>query len=106
MTLDSLKNSNIHTSLIEEIRKLTEMRKINCKIQFSCFKVHVGILGKELADALAKKAAKKADIIEYYKILPKSVVISELGERSVEKWQRMGPNNKGTNHKRIFPGSD
>ena len=89
MTLDSLKNSNIHTSLIEEIRrKLTEMRKINCKIQFSWIKGHVVILGNELADALAKEAAKKADIIECYKKVPKSVVICELGERSVENCQR------------------
>jgi len=44
MTMDSLKNSEIHTSLIEEIRtKLTEMEKINWKIQLSCVKAHVGI---------------------------------------------------------------
>jgi ribonuclease HI len=35
MTLDSLKNSNIHTFLTEEIRrKVAEMGKINWKIQF------------------------------------------------------------------------
>ena len=51
-------------------------------------KAHFGILGKELADVLAKNAEKKADIIECYKKVPKSVVISKLGERIVEKWQR------------------
>ena len=60
--------------------------KINWKTQFSLIKAHFGIVGNELADALAKKVAKKADIIECYKKVPKSVVISELGERSVEKW--------------------
>ena len=55
MTLDTLKNSNIHTFLIEEIRrKLTEMGKTNWKIQFSWVKAHVRIQGNELADTLAK----------------------------------------------------
>jgi len=63
-TLDSLKNSKIHTFLIEEIRKkLREMGKINWKIQLCWVKAHVGIQGNELADTLAKKAATKADII-------------------------------------------
>jgi ribonuclease HI len=40
MTLDSLKNSNIHTFLIEEIRnKLTEMGKMDWKIQFCLIKL-------------------------------------------------------------------
>jgi ribonuclease HI len=107
MTLDSLKNSNIHTFFVEEIRrKLTGMRKIVWKIQFSWVKAHVGIQGNELADTLAKEAATNADIIECYKNFPKSVVLSELGGINVEKWQRgMGPNDKRRNHKRILPGS-
>jgi len=89
MTLESLKNSNIHTFLIEEIRrKLTEMGKTNCEIQFSWVKAHVGIQGNELVDTLAKEAATNMDIKESHKKVPKSVVISELGEISVEKWQR------------------
>jgi hypothetical protein len=89
MTLESLKNSNIHTFFIEEIRrKLTEMGKIHWKIQFCWVKAHVGIQGNELADALAKEAATNADIRESYKKVPKSVVLSELGGISVEKWQR------------------
>ena len=62
------------------------MRKINRKIQFKWITAHVGILGNELGDELANKAAKKADILECYKKVPKSVVISELCNRSVEKW--------------------
>jgi ribonuclease HI len=65
MTLDSLKNSNIHTLLIEEIRrKLTEMVKTNWKIQFCWIKAHVGIQGNELADTLAKEAVMNSDITE------------------------------------------
>jgi ribonuclease HI len=50
MKLDSLKNGNIHTFLIEEIRrKLTEMEKISWKINFCWVKAHVGIRGNEIA---------------------------------------------------------
>ena len=44
MTLDSLKNNNINTFLIEEIRrKLTEMGKIVWNVLFCWVKAHVGI---------------------------------------------------------------
>jgi ribonuclease HI len=89
MTQDSLKNSNIHTFLIEEIRrKVEEMDKINWKIQFCWVKALAGIQGNELADTLAEEAATNADIIECYKKVAKSVVLIELGRISVEKWQR------------------
>jgi ribonuclease HI len=105
MTLDSLKNSKIHTFLIEEIRrKLTQMEKINWKIQLCWVKAHVGIQGNELADTLAKEAATSTDIMECYKKFPKSVVRSELGEKSVEKWQRdWDQTTKGQITKEYFP---
>ena len=77
------------TFLIEEIRKkLVEMRTTNRTIEFCWVKAHVGIQGKELADTLAKEAATNADLIESYKKVPNSVVMSELSEISVETWQR------------------
>ena len=89
MTLASLKNSNIHITLIEEIRrKLTEMGKTNWKINFSWVRVHVRIQGNELPETIAKEAATNLDIKESYKEVPKSVVISELGEISAERTQR------------------
>jgi len=41
-----------------------------------------------LADTLAKEAATNAVLIESYKKVPKSVVMSELSGISVETWQR------------------
>ena len=46
------------------------------------------IQGNEVPDTLAKEAATNVNIKESYKNVTKSVVISELGEISVEKWQR------------------
>jgi ribonuclease HI len=68
MTLASLKYSNIHITLIEEIRrKLTEMGKTNWKINFSWVRVHVRIQGNELPETIAKEAATNLDIKESYK---------------------------------------
>jgi hypothetical protein len=105
MTLDSLKNSNIHTYLIEKMRrKVAEMGEIKRKIQFCWVGAHAGIQGKEIADTLAKEAATNEDIIECYKKVPKSVVLSELGEISVEKWQReWDQTTKGAITKEYFP---
>jgi ribonuclease HI len=105
MKLDSHKNSKIHTFLIEEIRrKLTQMGKINGKIQLCWVKAHVEIQGNELADILAKEAATNTDIMDCYKKVPKSVVRSELGEKSVEKWQRdWDQTTKGHIAKEYFP---
>ena len=65
MTLDSLKNSGIHTALIEDIRQqLTEMKKMQWHIQFCWVKAHVGIQGNETADKLAKEAARSTDTPE------------------------------------------
>jgi hypothetical protein len=48
----------------------------------------LGVQGNELADTLAKEAATNTDIMECYKKVPKSLVRSELCEKSVQKWQR------------------
>jgi ribonuclease HI len=69
-TLDSLYNTDIHTSLIEEIRqKVHKMENREWKIRFRWIKAHAGANGNELADKLAKEASGKTDIpISYNKV--------------------------------------
>jgi ribonuclease HI len=56
MKLDSLKNTNIHTALVEEIRQqLMEMKKMQWHIQFCWVKAHVGIQGNETGDTLKRR---------------------------------------------------
>jgi ribonuclease HI len=72
MTLDSLQNNNIHTYLIEKIRrKVTEIEQNEGKIQFSWVKAHAGNLGNEFADTLAKGAETNLDIAECLQQGPK-----------------------------------
>ena len=78
ITLDKLQNSKIHTYIIEEIRrKIVEMNKTSWEVMLCWVKAHVGILGNELVDTLAKKAATNESLTEDYKRIPKSVVKSE-----------------------------
>ena len=62
ITLDSLKNVNNHGYLIEEIRKgVSILERVNWMIEFSWVKAHIGIYGNELADWLAKDAARNSN---------------------------------------------
>jgi ribonuclease HI len=55
ITIDSLKNVNNHSYLIEDIRKkISSLERNKWTIEFSWVKAHVGIYGNELADKLAK----------------------------------------------------
>ena len=65
ITLEKIRNSNIHTCIIEEIRrKLIGMKNTGWNITLRRVKVHAGIKGNELVDKLAKKAAKDETTIE------------------------------------------
>jgi len=63
------------------------MNKANWEVKLCWVKGHAGIMVNELADTLAKKAAKNESLTEEYNRIPKSVVTRELEER-VRNWQR------------------
>jgi len=85
-TLDKLQNSNIHANIVEELRrKKTEMKESEWKI-LCWVKAHAGVLGNELADALAKRAATNKNIPESYNKIPKGVIMKDLEEESVKEW--------------------
>ena len=88
-TLDKLQKTKIHTYKIEEIRrKIIEMTRTSWEITLCWIKAHVGILGNELADTLAKKVALNESLTEDYNRIPKSVLTREIEEESVKKWKR------------------
>jgi hypothetical protein len=80
------------------------MKKAGWQIALHWVKVHVGIIGNEIADTLAKKAATNRTITETYTRIPKSVVQRQLEEESARKWQRSWTQtNKGSTTNEYFP---
>ena len=75
ITIDSLKNVNNHSYLIEDIRNMISiLERTNRTIEFSLVKAHVGIYGNELADKLAKNAACDRDTTVSLNRIPKSTL--------------------------------
>jgi ribonuclease HI len=63
--MDMLQNGNIHTNIIQDIRRQWyKMKKAGWQIALPWVKAHVGIRGNDLADTLAKKAATSRTITE------------------------------------------
>ena len=80
------------------------MKRTNWEVLLCWVKAHAGILGNELADTLAKKAATNESLTEDHKRIPKSVVKRELEEESMRKWQRnWTQTTKGSITKEYFP---
>ncbi|KAJ4428218.1 hypothetical protein ANN_24234 [Periplaneta americana] len=95
ITLDSLRNQANHTHLIEEIRReVKEAERNKWKIEFNWIKAHAGHEGNELADQLAKEAARSEDIQESYCKTPKSAKIrilkwfGHLMRMSEDRWPK------------------
>jgi len=64
------------------------MEQQEWKVDFSWIKAHAGHRGNELADQLAKEAARNKNIDESYNRFPKGEVMGELNKQSVIQWQR------------------
>ena len=90
-TLDSIKNTRIHTSLIDKIRlQSRKLEQGDWNVRFCWVKAHVGTLGNELADRLAKETATNADIAICYNKIPKRLVLCELENTSVKSGKEYG----------------
>jgi hypothetical protein len=78
--------------------------KAGLQITLQWVKAHAGTRGTELADAIAKKAATKGTIPKSYTRIPKSVVLCQLEEESLQMWQRSWTQTtKGGTTKEYFP---
>ena len=64
------------------------MERVNWTIEFSWFKAHIGEHGNELADRLAKDAARNRDTMIAFNRVPKSTMYSEIEEKAKQKWQK------------------
>ena len=87
ITLDSIRSAKNHNHLVEEIRKTAlTLNKKNWKIKFKWVKAHVGILGNEIADRLAKEATQNNEVT--YRRIPKCSIKRDNRKESIRKWQR------------------
>jgi len=105
ITLQMLQKQKKHTHLIEKIRtKVMELEQDEWKVEFRWIKAHAGHRGNELADQLAKEAASSRTIDECYTRIPKSAVLSDLNEQSVNQWQKEWErSSQGAITKSFFP---
>ena len=88
ITLDSLQNVNNHAYLTEEIRKRVAILKSSeWKIVFSWVKAHVEIYGNEMADRLAKEAARRKETNIAFNRIPKSTLYHEVAKEAKQQWQ-------------------
>ena len=89
ISIDSIRITRNHSHTIEEIRKkMTSLERANWNIELSWVKAHVGIVGNELADRLAKDAANDSNAKVVFNILPMSTLISKIEEETKLKWQK------------------
>jgi len=67
---------------------MTRLERENWTIEYSWVKAHAGIYGNELADQLAKAAAKDNEAHITFNRIPISTLLSEIEEEAKLKWQK------------------
>ena len=88
ISVDLIRNTKNHSHLSEEIRKkMTSLERANWNIKLSWVKAHVGIVGNELTDRLAKAAASDSDAKIVFNRLPLRTLISKIEEETQLKWK-------------------
>jgi ribonuclease HI len=105
ISLDSIKNINNHSFLIEEILvRVSKLERSNWTVAFAWVKAHAGILRNVLADQLAKTAAQAKDKITSYSRITLSSLFRELEEESKLKWQQKWEKSpKAAQTKQFYP---
>jgi primosomal protein N' len=105
ITLNSLQNHTNHAYLIDEIRKrIATLQEANWKIKFTWVKAHAGNPGNEMADKLAKEAARSGLIDITFSRIPLSSVNQEIQSDSIKRWQKEWQNStKALTTKLFFP---
>lgn len=88
ISIDSLKNANNHSYLVEESRKkISTLERANWTIELSWVKTHVGLNRNELADRLAKAVARNSDTEIAFNRIPPNTLYREI-EEAIRKWQK------------------
>jgi primosomal protein N' len=83
---------------------LLKLERTNWNIVFSRVKAHVGIMGNELADQIAKAAARDKENTITYNRIPKSTIYKELEDETITKWQKAWEESpKAALTKQFFP---
>jgi ribonuclease HI len=86
--MDSIRNLNNNSFLVEEIRnKIASLEESEWRIKFSWVKAHAGTLGNEIADRLAKEAARSENMQYVFDRIPKSTLQNEAEEEVKHKRQ-------------------
>jgi len=75
-------------TFLEEIRKrVARLESYEWKVRFSWVQAHVGIYGNELANRIAKEAARSNGTSIAFNRIPVSILYYEAAEEARQKWQ-------------------
>jgi hypothetical protein len=81
-----------------------KLERSNWAVTFTWVKALAGILGNELADQLAKRAARDKDKTTSFSRIPLSTLFRELEEESKLKWQQSWEESpKAAQTKQFYP---